>query len=350
LREHNRRVALLPAGWTDDQKFQEARRWVIGHIQAITFNEYLPTLINAKPPAYAYNSSLNPQVSAFFSTVAFRYGHDEVSGIIARYNKSGLPYQDGNILLRDSYFFPDAVKKVGIDPYLRGAAVNQQNAVDAQIDEDMRTFLFNQAPALATDLAARNMQRARDHGIARYNECRKAYGLPTCATFSCINNDTRIVNLLNQAYGTDNVTYLDPFVGGLLEAKLPGSNLGPLFTVSIVEQLVRSRNADRFWYQNKGVFTSDELAILESTKISDIIKRNCDIPYLPQEVFSRKNIPPAVALGGATKDDTKYIIAIIIPSVVAAILVIVIIGMCFANKSGSKVSQDDLHHHLLEEK
>jgi len=350
LREHNRRAALLPSNWTDEQKFQEARRWVIGHVQSITFNEYLPTLINQKPPTYVYNSSLNPQVSAFFSTVAFRYGHDEVSGIISRYNKSGLPYIDGNILLRDAYFFPDAVGKVGIDPYLRGAAVNQQNAVDGQIDEDLRTFLFNQAPALATDLAARNMQRARDHGIARYNDCRKAYGLSTCSNFSCVNSDPRIIGLLNQAYGTDNVTFLDPYVGGLLEQKLPGSNLGQLFTVAIVEQLVRSRNADRFWYQNPGVFTKDELAILESTKLSDILKRNCDIPSLPKDIFNRRDIPPAVALGGAQTDDTKYIIAIIIPSVVAAILVIVVIGMCFANKSNSNVSHDDLHHHLLEEK
>lgn len=350
VREHNRRAALLPNSMNDEQKYQEARRWVIAHIQAITFNEYLPTLIGRAPPKYVYNSTLNPQVSAFFSTVAFRYGHDEVSGIITRYAKNGLPYKDGNILLRDAYFFPDSVKLVGIDAYLRGAAVNQQNAVDAQIDEDMRTFLFNQAPALATDLAARNMQRARDHGIARYNDCRVAYGLKPCANFACVNNDTKIINLLNQAYGTDNITHLDPFLGGLLEAKLPGSNLGELFTISILEQLVRTRNADRYWYQNKGVFTKDELTIIETTKLSDIIKRNTAIPTLPVDVFTRKNVSPAVALGAASADDTKWLIAIIIPSVIAAILIIIIIGMCFSNNKKNTVQDNKLYENLIEDK
>jgi len=343
VREHNRRASALPKSWSDEQKYQEARRWVIGHIQSITFNEYLPTLMGKKPPAYKYNNTLNPQVSVFFSTVAFRYGHDEISGVLTRFADKGLPYKDGHMLLRDAYFFPDSVSKVGISAYLRGASVNQQNAVDAQMDEDVRTYLFNQSPAFATDLAARNMQRARDHGIARYNECRQSYGLAPCKNFACVNSDPRIVALLNEAYGTDNVTYLDPYLGGLLEKKLPGSNLGELFTVSILEQLVRIRNADRFWYQNKGVFSSSELSVLEATKLSDIIKRNTDISILPKDVFNRKNISAAAALGGYGELDTKYLIAIIIPSVISAILIIIVVGMCFSNFSKNRVQENTLY-------
>jgi len=243
------------------------------------------------------------------------------------------------------------VRLVGIGPYLRGAAVSQQNAVDAMIDEDLRTFLFNLAPQFATDLAARNMQRARDHGIARYNDCRRTFGLSTCQNFACINSDPRIVNLLQQAYGnaSNAIDNLDPYIGGLLEPKLSGSNLGALFTASILEQLVRIRNADRFWFENAGVFSINDLKVVRSTKLSDIIKRNTDTPTLPTEVFTRTNISPAVALGAGNHDNTKWIIGIIIPTVIAAILIIIIIAMCFTQK---KKSQNDnhLYEKFIEEK
>jgi len=348
VREHNRRALLLPSTWTDEQRFQQARRFVIAHFQSITFNEWLPTLTGAPSPKYVYNSNLNPQVSLFFSTVAFRFGHDVVPGILTRYNRTGLPYKDGHMLLRDGFFFPEAVGKVGIDAYLRGITTEQIDAFDAQLEDDIRVFLYNFSPILATDLGARNLQRARDNGIGNYNSARLAYNLSTCDTWACINSDQRIQNLLTQAYGPNNVSVLDPYVGGLLEAKLPNSNLGALFTAAIVEQLTRTRNADRFFYQNTGIFTSSELAEIEATKLSDIIKRNCDIPTLPTEVFTRKDISPSAALGGVP-DDTKYIIAIVIPCVIAALLIIIIIGMCFAHQKKNRMPNDE-YQNFIEEK
>eukprot|EP01091_Cochliopodium_minus_P010497 TRINITY_DN2793_c0_g1_i1.p1 TRINITY_DN2793_c0_g1~~TRINITY_DN2793_c0_g1_i1.p1 ORF type:complete len:181 (-),score=54.53 TRINITY_DN2793_c0_g1_i1:771-1313(-) len=106
IREHNRRANLLPNDWNDEQKYLQARRWVTAHFQAITFNEFLTTLLATKLPPYQYDPTLDPQVTLFFSTVAFRYGHDEISGILKRYEKNGAPYKDGHILLRDAYTFP----------------------------------------------------------------------------------------------------------------------------------------------------------------------------------------------------------------------------------------------------
>ena len=50
-------------------------------------------------------------------------------------------------------------------------------------------------------LAALNMQRGRDHGIADYNTIRRAYGLPSALTFSDVSSDPRVRHALTQAYG-----------------------------------------------------------------------------------------------------------------------------------------------------
>ena len=64
VREHNHQAALLAAAhptWTDEQIFQGARAIVIGEIQSITYNEFLPALLgnNALTAYRGYNPSVN---------------------------------------------------------------------------------------------------------------------------------------------------------------------------------------------------------------------------------------------------------------------------------------------------
>ena len=42
---------------------------------------------------------------------------------------------------------------------------------------------------------------------------------------------------------------MDLFVGGLIETTFDGP--GPLFTEITLDQFVRIRNGDRFWYENR---------------------------------------------------------------------------------------------------
>ncbi|CAG8853474.1 30950_t:CDS:2, partial [Gigaspora margarita] len=84
IREHNRLCdelyQLHGSSWTDEQYFQEARRWVIAFYQKAVAEEYFGALSGRPLPAYQkYDPNLKPGVDTFFTTVAFRYSHSELS-------------------------------------------------------------------------------------------------------------------------------------------------------------------------------------------------------------------------------------------------------------------------------
>ncbi|CAI2168967.1 20040_t:CDS:10 [Funneliformis geosporum] len=100
LREHNRRCDALwelhGDGWDDDKYFQECRKWVIALLQRVTFYEYLGIALGSPLPPYkGYNPSLEPSIDTFFATVAYRYGHSEVSIDVIRNRDHVIPlYND----------------------------------------------------------------------------------------------------------------------------------------------------------------------------------------------------------------------------------------------------------------
>ena len=69
----------------------------------------------------------------------------------------------------------------GADGQLRHLAADPSQAMDARIVEDLRNFLVD--PPAAMDLAAINIQRARDLGLGTLNETREALGLDPYTTF-----------------------------------------------------------------------------------------------------------------------------------------------------------------------
>lgn len=75
-----------------------------------------------------------------------------------------------------------------------------------------------------------------------------------------------------------------------------GRSLGKTFQTIIVDQFKRSRDGDRFWYQNQ--FSGKELASLQRTSLSDIIERNTDLTSIQQNAFNFK-----VAISGTVNSD-----------------------------------------------
>ncbi|MFM8892644.1 MAG: peroxidase family protein, partial [Planctomycetia bacterium] len=290
IREHNRLAAEAARGnptWSDEQLYQHARRIVIGELQKITYEEFLPAILGMATPAATalrdyrgYRADVNPGIATEFSTAAFRLGHSMLGEDIQFLADDGAPVREG-IRLKDAFFDPRPVSQLGIDPILKYLASDRAQEIDTKVVDDVRNFLFGQPGEGGFDLAALNIQRGRDHGLADYNSVRVAYGLPRVTGFADITPDPDMQASLRRAYGT--VDRIDLWVGGLAEKHLPGSSLGPTFTRILVDQFSRLRDGDRYWYQ--GALPPESLRMVRATTLSDVIRRNSGLKNLQPEVF-----------------------------------------------------------------
>lgn len=290
VREHNRLAAQTAAQnptWTDEQLFQHARRIVVAELQDITYHEFLPAILGATTPASlavqayrGYRAEVNPSITTEFATAAYRFGHSLLTGEVGFFNDIGGEVRSP-LGLRDSFFNAAVVGQTGIDPILKYLASERAQEIDAVVVDDVRNFLFGSPGQGGFDLAALNIERGRDHGLADYNTVRAAYGLPRITNFADITPDAATQRALQQAYGT--VDSIDLWVGGLAEKHLPGSSLGATFTRIIVDQFTRLRDGDRYWYQN--VLSAGLARDIERTSLTDIITRNTTLKNVQSDVF-----------------------------------------------------------------
>ena len=285
VREHNlqaSRIAASNAKLTDEQIYQQARSIVAAEIQAITYNEWLPSLLGrgALDKYDGYDPSVNPGISNEFATAAFRFGHSLLGDDVGFLDDKGLPVRD-EVSLAEAFFNTSLVKENGIDSALKYLASDPSMEVDTEIVEGVRNFLFGPPGAGGLDLASLNIQRGRDHGLADYNDTREAIGLPRVTSFAEITSDKALQANLKSLYGS--VDDIDLWVGGLAEDHVRGSSVGETFQTIIVDQFERLRAGDRYWYQNQ--FSGRQLAQLQKTSLSDVIERNTDLTSIQKNAF-----------------------------------------------------------------
>ena len=162
-REHNRIVAKLPSWMTSEQKFQIARRVVMAEQQFITYHEFLPALGVRLCPYRGYNPGVNTTLSNEFATVGYRahsmiHGEIEMEVEADRYDAATLAAiedqgveiarsEDGTELefavpLNVAFFNPDLVGLIGLGPVLQGVGLEAEYRNDEQIDNQLRSVLF----------------------------------------------------------------------------------------------------------------------------------------------------------------------------------------------------------------
>lgn len=296
-REHNRVAARISANAIDlptdptrrdEEIFQRARKVIGAELQAITYREFLPALLGPHAPSLddaQYDPTVNPSINNEFSTVLFRFGHSMLNPELLVIDDQGVLVDE--ILLRDAFFRPDVLvdKPELVDGLLRGLTEQRAQKVDVEMIDEVRSFLFgNGFPGL--DLAALNIQRSRDHGIADYNTLREAYGMPAISDFDEITSEFELRERLRQAYVS--VDQIDSWIATLGEEHLEGSSLGGLATIGVAKQFVNLRDGDRFFY----LFDPDieQLEVeaeidLDTLRLSDVIQHNTSLTSLRDNVF-----------------------------------------------------------------
>jgi hypothetical protein len=289
VREHNRLcddMALEYPGMTDEEIYQWGRKIVGAQMQIITYNEFLPILLGqtAIPSYRGYDKRVDPGISNEFSTAAYRFGHSMLSPQLIRINGPGQELVSTS--LKDAFFNPRLIHKGGgIESIFRGMAAQHAQEVDLLVVDGVRNFLFGE-PGMGFDLAALNIQRGRDHGLPDYSSVRKRYGLKRVRSFQDVTDNFMIQGMLASVYD-GNVDEIDIWVGGLAEDHVPGAMVGKTFYAILVDQFVRLRDGDRFWYQNDPFFLSNPglTEELEGTRLADIIRRNTGIRDIQDNVF-----------------------------------------------------------------
>ena len=371
-REHNRIVDELPDSLPEQTKFDIARRLVIATQQYITYNEFLPALGLHLEPALRYRSEVDVTVSTEFASVGYRahsmiHGEIEMSVPVDRFSEEelaafiqkgiGIDVSDEEVELavplNVAFANPQLAASLGIGAIAAGLGSEPQYKNDEQIDNQLRSILFqlpdeavqdtsecldgptlHECFMLANDVGSIDVFRARDHGIARYNELRETYGLSRISSFAELTgelsedfslDDTlvdttdpindpdildyvelrdvngQLLELGSEAADTQavsgvrrttlaarlkaiysDVDNVDGFVGMISESHLPGSDLGPLQHAMWKQQFEALRDGDSdFYLWNEPLsqiirsFGSDQITYRQS--LSDVIINNTEL-------------------------------------------------------------------------
>lgn len=299
VKEHNRicdEEKEKHPGWDDNRLYNAARKKLISYYQNIIYSEWLPALGVELPTYNGYKSSVNPQIFNEFSTAAFRMGHTLINSTILRMDNNGQETKEGNISLRDAFFNPYVIEFAGgIDAYFKGMATQVQQEFDCKVIDDVRNFLFGAPGGAGLDLAAININRGRERGIADYNTIRTSLGLPRLNSFYEITEDPDDAELMEDVFGDiDNV---DAWVGMLAEPHIEGGLFGNLVTMMMERQFQALREGDRFYFGNMD-FDQDEMQDISNVSMRDILMRNTSISIMQEDVF--RAIPHDNIEGGPT--------------------------------------------------
>lgn len=292
--------------WKADRVFEEARLIVMSAIKQINYSEHLPVLIGPgqvkmidelkvskahrrpgrtrfakdsvgpaggsrangihKPPA-----DDNPQIRQEFLVAAYRFGHAMVPEKLVSAN--GRLSVDNSLDLKDNYFDPDLVHRAGPGGCLRGAMAQRANMVSGSYADATQNNLFKPNNFRhGVDLLSINLARGREHGVGSYNNVRnfcmqhQKFGKFYRGTMPAMMQGwQQIVNLY------DSPQDIDLYVGILNEQHMPGAQVGPTAGCIIAEQFLALKKGDRFWHENAGVFSNEQLQEIKSLGLSKVM-------------------------------------------------------------------------------
>lgn len=257
LNEHNRiatRLGELNRHWDDSKIFLEARRVVIAEIQHITLQEFAPSVVG--------------------ETVAREHFNKLVSGFYRDYSSANRPGTFDAVALA---VLPALTSLSKSNNYMsRGEALN----FDIHLIQDQLNInnkLWNSSSSLL-------IHTSRDYGMPGYvayvEHCNSILGSPT----RFIKHED--VPIIESIYS--NLEDVDLLIGGILETPNNGAVVGPTFSCLLMNQLVKIRNSDRFWYENDlppSSFSINQLEALRRVTLSGLLCANSPILTIQPMAF-----------------------------------------------------------------
>ncbi|XP_058126675.1 peroxidase-like [Anopheles ziemanni] len=300
LLEHNRvagELSRMNPCWDDERLFQEARRINIAKYQAVVFNDWLPIYLgrqnmldrgllhqNANGDWIAdYDLLGDPTVSNEFGTAAFRYFHNMIVGHLElSHDLVTSPNKDtsGKIRLSDWLRRPSVLEVHNNRELLtRGMVTQPHDAANEHLTPEAKHYLFRNANPYGVDLKAIDIHRARDHGLAGYNDYREFCGLQRASNWSDLKDTipAATVHRLDEWY--ESVDDVELVVAGSLERHAPGATVGPTFLCILLEQFRRTRTGDRFFFENGhpgGPFGVTQLQELRKATVARLLCDNTE--------------------------------------------------------------------------
>ncbi|NXV17470.1 DUOX2 oxidase, partial [Cepphus grylle] len=284
FRYHNHRateLAQMHPTWTDEDLFQHARKWVIATFQSIVLYEWLPTLLGTSVPEYkGYQQHLDPSLSPEFVVAARQFLATMVPpGIYKR--DTQCQFQEAHspggsfpaVRLCNSYWSRESTRlqqaePVDVDDLLLGMSSQIAEREDNIVVEDLQDYWYGPLKYSRTDYVASWLQRGRDFGLPTYNQARERFELKPLQNWSDLapHLEQQVLEKVAALYA-NTTARLELLPGGMLEAD------GSLFSAIILDQFVRLRDGDRFWFENtkNGLFTVEEIGKIRNTTFRDVL-------------------------------------------------------------------------------
>ncbi|XP_014229224.1 peroxidase-like [Trichogramma pretiosum] len=182
-----------------------------------------------------------------------------------------------------------------LDGLVRGFARQSSRKLDLGLAADLSSRLYKtNESAAGLDRLSFDIQRGRDHGLADYNDYRHLCGLRQAKSFDDFLDHVpwESVKLLRKLYKQPGD--VDLLVGGLAERSIEDAAIGPTFRCLIAAQFLRTRRADRFFYDSSRQpkpFTTNQMDELKKAALARIFCDNGDdIAKMQSNVFLKPQV------------------------------------------------------------
>ena len=307
--EHNRIARELKtrvANLDDEDLYQISRRIVGAELQNIVYSEFLPVVLgeeemvkfNLKLPDSdsgdtSYDPTIVADISNEFATAAFRFGHSLIPNSVLlalnpiRTRTISCPVKDTFFKFEEFNIGSDLSGKAWQN-WVRGIVNQESPMMDASINNAVLDFLYCEEDCdipggFSEDLAARNIQRGRDHGLQPYTKYREECGLTSLTDWANRPEEISEEDWKNLEMAYTNVEDIDLFVGGLAEISNDDGLVGPTFGCLIGRQFQKLMSGDRFFFTHTSSGAQNEKGLPEKTKksirnrtLGDVICDNTD--------------------------------------------------------------------------